>query len=160
MQAKYDSPWYRDAPPDPRGQFLGKPSWLQNPSSMWPGDPPMVWRSAERNSLTMPTATAPGMGPPPCSAGSPYVEGQPPTNPLSIGIHNLWRYYADPCPRDYGDTMTYEHRIGERQLNTAWLEENADFGGPGARPYGGRYMPTAEIETWDKIFGVSDWGEG
>lgn len=56
--------------------------------------------------------------------------------------------------------MTYEHRVGEPQLNTAWLEQNADVGGAEATPYSGRYMLTGEIEIWDKVFGVSNWGEG
>lgn len=120
----------------------------------------MVWDSASRWTNTMPTPRGPG-GTPPCATMNPYyVQDRRPENPLRIGLWKAWLYYADPCPQDYGSTVTYEKRLSEREIGNDWLDANFDVGGASAIPYNARYMEPCEIETWGQIFGTSNWGEG
>ena len=144
-------------PPDSRLQLSGRSTASRYPDTKWPGRPPMAWESAFNGSLTAHTDP---MARGACGRGSPYRQGRPPAEPLGIGIANLWRYYADPCPRDYGSGQSYERRVSNDAIDPDWMAANFDVGGESASPYSGRYMREEELNVLDKVFGVSNWGEG
>lgn len=71
--------------------------------------------------------------------------------------HNMWRAYADANVYDNSSLQFMNNRMTKAQIDPYMINQITDVGGLGdVTPYAGQYMMSPDIETWDKIFGVTN----
>jgi hypothetical protein len=105
--------------------------------------PPIGWNAAERDSHTMPTGYASAR----TASNNPI--------PANTGPAELWKWRADPSPRDFGDAVSsFSARMDPHDMTQRWLQELEPI--PGVEMYGTQYRETGEIRIDDKIFSTID----